>query len=116
MKSGKIWGKTELIESNGLFEFHRIEAQKGGTCSKHLHKFKWNGFFVESGKLLIRAWKEDYTLVDETILIAGEYTKVPPGEYHQFEALEDTVAYELYWAELNHNDIVRESVGELKDV
>jgi mannose-6-phosphate isomerase-like protein (cupin superfamily) len=116
MRAGKIWGQTELIESNGVFEFHRIEAKRGGTCSKHLHKFKWNGFFVESGKLLIRVWKNDYTLVDETILTSGQYTKVPPGEYHQFEVLEDTVAYELYWAELNHNDIKRESVGELKDV
>jgi hypothetical protein len=25
--------------------------------------------------------------------------------------LQDGVAFELYWAEFNHNDIVRESVG-----
>jgi hypothetical protein len=41
------------------------------------------------------------------------YTKVSPGEYHQFEALDDTVAFELYWAEFNHVDIERESVGKL---
>ena len=39
MKAGKIWGQTELIESNGVLEFHRFEAKRGGTCSKHLHKF-----------------------------------------------------------------------------
>ena len=38
-------------------------------------------------------------------------TKVKPGINHQFECLEDGVAYELYWAEFNHNDIVRETVG-----
>ena len=109
--SGKIWGQTELIHANGVLEFHRIELNKGGVCSKHLHEFKWNGFFVETGKLLIRVWQKDYDLVDETILNAGDWTKVKPGLYHQFECLEDTVAYELYWAEFSHNDIKRESVG-----
>lgn len=111
MKSGKIWGETKLLHANGVLEFHRIETVKGGVCSKHKHEFKWNGFFVESGKLLIRVWKGDYNLVDETILEPGDFTQVKPGEFHQFEALEDTVAFELYWAEFNHNDIVRETVG-----
>lgn len=49
-------------------------------------------FFVESGKLLIRVWQNDYDLVDETVLGPGEYTKVKPGVQHQFECLEDAVA------------------------
>lgn len=110
-KSGKVWGMTELVEANGALEFHRIEMKKGGVCSKHLHEFKWNGFFCESGRLLIRVWQKDYDLVDETILEPGQYTKVKPGLYHQFECLEDGVAFELYWAEFNHNDIKRETVG-----
>ena len=51
---------------------------------------------------------------DETILEAGQYTKVAPGEYHQFEAIEDCVAFELYWAEFDHDDIARETVGHAK--
>lgn len=111
MISGKIWGSTELIHANGVLEFHRIEVEAGGTCSKHKHKYKWNGFYVESGRLLVRVWKNDYDLVDETVLTAGSFTQVKPGEYHQFEALDDTVAFELYWAEFDHNDIERETVG-----
>ncbi len=111
MKAGKVWGLTELIHANGVLEFHRIETHKGGVCSKHKHKYKWNGFFVESGKLLIRAWKSDYDLVDETILGPGDFTQVKPGELHQFEALEDSIAFELYWAEFDHNDIERDTVG-----
>ena len=68
MKAGKVWGQTELLEANGVLEFHRIEAAAGGVCSKHKHKFKWNGFFVESGEMIIRVWKGDYDLVDETYL------------------------------------------------
>ena len=49
--------------------------------------------------------------VDETILNAGDFTQVKPGKIHQFEGIEDGVAFELYWAEFNHDDIVRRTVG-----
>jgi mannose-6-phosphate isomerase-like protein (cupin superfamily) len=114
MQAGKVWGKTELIEANGALEFHRIEMERGGVCSKHLHEFKWNGFYVETGQMLVRVWQNDYDLVDETLLREGDYTKVKPGLYHQFECVQSGIAYELYWAEFNHNDIKRESVGTLK--
>jgi len=111
MIAGKVWGTTKLIEANGALEFHRIEMEKNGVCSKHLHRYKWNGFYVESGTLLVRIWQREYDLIDETILNKGDYTKVKPGLYHQFECIESGIAYELYWAEFNHNDIVRKSVG-----
>ena len=111
MKAGKIWGQTELIHANGVLEFHRIEYKKDVACSKHKHSFKWNGFFVESGKMMVKVWQKDYDLVDETILNAGDFMRVKPGVFHQFIGLEDGVAFELYWAEFDHNDIQRESVG-----
>jgi len=111
MIAGKVWGKTELIEANGTLEFHRIEMQKGGVCSKHLHEFKWNGFYVEQGEMIVRVWQEDQNLVDETRLMPGDYCQVKPGLIHQFEGVESGVAFELYWAEFNHNDIVRRTAG-----
>jgi mannose-6-phosphate isomerase-like protein (cupin superfamily) len=110
--AGKVWGQTELIFSNSALEFHRIEARANTFCSKHQHKHKWNGFFVESGQLLIRVWKNNYDLVDETTLNAGDFTAVAPGEFHQFQAIADTVAFELYWAAaLDPDDIQRETLG-----
>lgn len=114
MFAGKVWGTTELIEANNALEFHRIEMVAGGVCSKHLHQYKWNGFFVETGLMLIRVWQKDYDLVDETYLEPGQYTKVKPGLYHQFECLKSGIAYELYWAEFNHTDIIREDHGSMK--
>ena len=111
MKAGKIWGQTELIHANGVLEFHRIEYKAGYKCSEHEHEFKWNGFYVESGKMIVRVWQTDYDLVDETLLLPGDFTQVKPGCIHQFEGVEDGVAFELYWAEFNHNDIKRRSVG-----
>jgi len=112
-KAGKVWGQTELIHANGVFEFHRIEYMAGFKCSEHLHKYKWNGFFVESGMMLVRVWqdKDQDGLVDETILKEGDFMQVKPGLYHQFEGLEDGVAFELYWAEFNHDDIERRTIG-----
>ena len=112
MKAGKIWGQTELIHANGVLEFHRIEYKFGYKCSEHQHKYKWNGFYVESGILLVRVWQEDQDLVDETILYPGDFTQVKPGKVHQFEGIEDGVAFELYWAEFNHDDIVRRTSGQ----
>ena len=62
--------------------------------------------------MLVRVWQDDQEgLVDETKLNPGDFTQVKPGKIHQFEGLEDGVAFELYWAEFNHNDIVRRTVG-----
>jgi len=109
---GKVWGKTRLIFRNHNSEIHRIEAQKGGFCSKHKHDFKFNKFFVESGKFQIDVWQNDYDLVDSTIIGPGESTTVKPGCYHKFIALEDSVVYEIYWvAKLDAHDIIRENVG-----
>lgn len=112
MIAGKVWGQTELIHANGVLEFHRIDFRAGGVCSKHKHQFKWNGFYVMTGRMKVRVWQKDQQdLVDETILGPGDFTRVRPGYMHQFEGIEDGVAFELYWAEFNHDDIQRETVG-----
>ena len=112
MIAGKVWGQTELIHANGVLEFHRIDFRAGGVCSKHKHQFKWNGFYVMSGRMKVSVWQKDQQdLVDETILGPGDFTRVKPGYMHQFEGIEDGVAFELYWAEFNHDDIQRETIG-----
>ena len=108
---GKVWGNTRPLFLKNNVEIHRIEANAGGYCSKHCHEHKYNLFFVECGKLKITAWKNDYDLIDETIISDGQATVVPPGEYHTFEAIEDTVAYEIYRVELLEKDITRENCG-----
>ena len=90
---------------------HRIEVKKGGFCSKHKHIHKFNAFYIEKGKLKLTIFKNDYDLVDETIVQTGQIATAKPGEYHMFEALENTICYEIYWVELNHSDIERETVG-----
>lgn len=108
---GKIWGTTCPIIQNPVVELHKLQIKKGYRCSTHRHSFKSNGFYVERGKLSIHVKKNDYNLTDVTTLTNGMFTIVKPGEYHWFEALEDTDCLELYWPELLSEDIVRETVG-----
>jgi len=110
-QQGKVWGQTQEIFKNPSFELHRIKVKKGGYCSKHKHIHKFNAFYIEKGKLKIRVFETDYDLIDETIISTGDLSIVKPGNYHMFEALEDTICYEIYWVELNHNDIERETIG-----
>lgn len=112
MIQGKVWGSTKQLLSNKALEFHEIRFDKGHKCSKHKHLTKYNLFYVISGVLRVRVWKNSYDLVDETVLGTGQFTVVNPGEYHQFEAVTDGMALELYWSEFDPNDIVRETVGE----
>jgi quercetin dioxygenase-like cupin family protein len=110
---GKIWGHTQDIFNKNNVEIHRIEINKGGYCSKHKHMHKYNAFFIEKGSLKINVWKKDYDLCDETIVSNTQMTVVNPSEEHMFEALEDTIAYEIYWVELT-NDIIRSNHGGKK--
>ena len=65
--------------------------------------------------MLVRVWQNDQAdLIDETILKPG-ILPVRPGFVHQFEGLEDGVAFELYWAEFSHDDIIRKTVGAVSE-
>ena len=114
---GKIWGETSTLFSKNNVEINRITCNKGGYCSKHKHKSKYNMFFVEKGSLEINIWKNNYDLVDKTILKEQQSCVIEPGEYHVFRCLDNnTIAFEIYWVEIDKNDIERSGVGGVNDV
>lgn len=108
----KVWGKTRCVTKTPAFELHRLEIYEGGYCSLHKHATKFNGFMVESGRLVISR------LVDgdmhEVEVGPGGYLSVEPGVFHQFEAAERTVAYEVYWSQYDAQDIQRLTVGGMR--
>lgn len=114
---GKVWGSTSPIFHKNNVEINRIIGKKGGFSSFHCHKHKFNLFFVESGVIKVTIQK-DYgsgVLEDETIVGPGQQTTVPPNQFHKFEVVEDCVAYEIYWVELDPNDIERLTVGGFRE-
>lgn len=112
-RSGKVWGSTEFLLMNPFVELHRIEVVANAQCSLHKHEFKSNLFLVLTGRLKIEVHKNDYALVDETVLGPGEFTVVAPNEFHRFVSLEATTALEIYFPQGIGHDIVRKDCGAL---
>ena len=50
-------------------------------------------------------------MIDITTLEADEWTTIKPGQFHSFEAVDDTLAFELYYPEPLSSDIIRKTVG-----
>lgn len=109
MKQNKVWGCTELVWEGANVEVHRIFAKSSGYCSEHYHEHKYNLFFVESGLLEITIFRDNVN--DVTLLGPSERSVVAPKEMHMFRALEDTVAYEIYWVNIEKEDIIRRTTG-----
>lgn len=106
----KFWGETQCLFEGCYTEIHYAKSVKGGFCSEHRHHNKWNRFFVISGLLKVVMFKEKGQ--DETIIKSGQYTDVPPGEWHTFECLEDCQFIEVYWVDtLEAGDIERRTHG-----
>ncbi len=112
MRTGKVWGSTEVLASTPLMEMHRLIIKPQHQCSLHVHKYKWNGFYVISGNLMIDVVKTDYALTDTTWLAEGEYTAVKPGEHHRFRTGDQPCeALEIYYTEPLSEDIIRKDKG-----
>ena len=120
--TGKVWGSTATIFETPTMALHRLVINQGFQCSHHAHAHKFNGFYVERGILEIHVAKNNYNLVDVTVLKAGDHMIVKPGEYHHFvcptpstdnlaASYSPTIAYEAYWPELLSEDIIRQNVG-----
>jgi len=107
---GKVWGDTRCVFAAHDVEVHRIAVRKGGYCSRHLHHSKHNMFYVDVGELIISLWQPSGQL-DLTHLKAGESCDVPPGVLHKFAAIKETIAWEIYFVELDQEDIHREDEG-----
>lgn len=115
MKSGKIWGETNLVFSNNNVQINQIHIKKGGRCSKHMHNHKNNIFFIQSGELLIEQWTKE-GLVDSTILKAEDKMEISSQVFHRFTALADTMALEIYYQDIENDDIIREDTGSMMDL
>lgn len=118
MIEGKVWGETERIFRSDNTSVHVLKIKRGGFSSRHRHDFKTNYFYVIEGAVAIRTWREGSdgrdSLVDETLLRAGQSTTVNPLLIHQFEAIEDSRMIEIYITYLVDPDIDRLDSGGLR--
>jgi mannose-6-phosphate isomerase-like protein (cupin superfamily) len=110
--TGKVWGTTEAVLETPLIEIHRLAIKPNHQCSLHVHRRKWNAFMVTAGELFIDVAKNDYDLVDTTMLGPGDVTTVRPGEHHRFRTGEvPCEAFEIYYPDTLGDDIDRKGCG-----
>jgi hypothetical protein len=108
----KDWGKDHFVYGDNTVTIRRLEIKKDGKSTFgrfHLHEHKYNRFYVESG--LIKVFRKKGEYIQEFVIGPDRtHRKVDifPGEKHRFEALEESIVYEIYWTYCDPNDIVRE--------
>jgi len=105
----KVWGTNTEIYQNDLCSINVLRVKRGGTCSLHFHKSKYNIFYVISGKLEVR------TELGNSILSENQNFLVNPGTKHCFHALEDVVAVEVMFVRYDNTDIFREISGFIEE-
>ncbi len=117
MITEKVWGTSELLLRSSFVEIHRLSILPHSFCSLHTHNYKWNGFLVVSGTLIIEEeFAESGAESEETkakiILYPGAWKTVGPGIFHRFSTRElPTLALEFYYPEPLSEDIYRRDLG-----
>ncbi len=114
----KVWGHTRRVFANANCEVHHASIDPNTWCSRHFHAWKWNQFYVISGELQVQFFNNEFAVLPYwTVTVkAGEEFKVPPRQWHRFEAVGPPVELiEVYWAEeVLANDITRADTGGRK--
>lgn len=117
----KPWGMFSRLYQDQFLIVDHIKAKRGGFSSIHYHERKTNLFVVERGMLQVSTYIRSALDSNEVIkqgiatLLPGYEFVVMPGMLHQFLALEDSWAYEVYWgAMIDPDDIVRLSQNGIK--
>lgn len=107
----KIWGFNTEIFFTDTVSVNVLHIDKGGTCSLHSHKSKYNKFHVISGELKLRVESFDQLIH----LHSGEEFTVYPGQEHRFRAEMLTVVVETVYTKLDVGDINRKLCGYVEE-
>lgn len=102
----KSWGHEDWIY-NGRYCGKKLHVTKGKACSFHYHKVKDEVMYLESGKIVLTyGWDEDLSHAATITLTPDMAFHIPPGMWHKFQGLEDSVITE-FSTHHNDKDVVR---------
>lgn len=98
-KEQKPWGVSVRSYLDDSVQVEWIRVLETGFSSIHVHRNKLNIFRIEWGKLQVNYFYGDRTQPPiEYILEGNDYLVVDAGQVHQFFALTDVAATEIYVA------------------
>lgn len=113
-RTSKVWGERWLLREDSTHATSVLHLIEGTRCSWHRHRAKFNLFVVISGHIQIVVQEQDEKRGIE--VLGGQTFTVPPGVYHEFQALADSVVVEEMFVSYDEGDIVRlDSGGYVKD-
>jgi mannose-6-phosphate isomerase-like protein (cupin superfamily) len=102
----KVWGQRWVLRRDSTHENSYLQLLGRTRCSWHVHQTKWNLFFLICGAVNILKDGETIHLREP-----GDTALVAPGEFHEFQVLEDSKIIEEMFVEYNPDDIARVKVG-----
>ncbi len=91
---------------------HELHIKNGGYSSIHMHRMKYNYFYVLYGSLQVNLYvfkRGEYKVEKRILCTPGSFLKLRPYAVHQFEVLKGVHAFEWYTSPLLvlKSDIVR---------
>ena len=105
-RTRKTWGEKNNIFENDTCEVSVLHLEPFQRCSWHRHESKYNLFYVQKGRLILKL--ED----GETEVLPGQIFTTVPGEFHEFQTRElETICIEVMYVQYDKEDIVRTTVG-----
>lgn len=110
----KSWGYEDWIW-NGRYCGKKLVIDKNKECSFHYHKVKDEVLYLERGKVLLTyGWDEDVDTAATLILTADMAFHVPPGMWHKFKGMEESLIFEVS-THHSDKDVVRLGDKDEKD-
>lgn len=105
----KIWGERWLVRKDSTHAVSGLLIKAGYRCSWHVHETKFNIFVVLRGQ--IRLIISEMGKRVPVVLKAGESFVIKPGQWHEFQGVEDAIVIEEMFVKYDESDITREIVG-----
>lgn len=90
--------QVKVLIENDFIKVTRNTWSKGEVFPKHTHKEFHKLLIVESGKVRVRTWRDNQE--KSTILSSGEGIEIPAEVFRQTIVLEDTIAYKVYYKDI----------------
>ena len=108
-RTRKIWGERWLIRQDSTHANSVLMLNAGFECSWHRHQAKFNKFVVLKGLIGIVVGENGQQHI--THLRPGNEFTTKPGQWHKFQAYENSIVVEEMYVSYDEGDIERETVG-----
>lgn len=96
----KCWGEATHIFTDHHCAVSYLKVIEGSRCSKHVHRWRANQFFVTYGKIVVEEFDCQLNFIRATFLTSGQAYTVPSRVPHRFRVIESGEVIEIYWSDI----------------